>query len=317
MADSHAQTTALDDGIVAIDTGFPRPLSDASHLIVENGKAAYVDTGVNKSVPFLIDALAQQDLDIGDVDYVFLTHVHLDHAGGAGQLMARLPNATCVVHPRGARHMVDPAALVAGTEAVYGRESALEMYGTIVPIEAKRIVSPEDERWFDLNGRDVQAIYTEGHARHHYVLNDPRSNGVFSGDSFGLSYRELDTVNGEIVFPTTTPVQFDPAQAHWSVDRIMVCDPQQVYLTHYSRVRNLDRLAAEMHAGIDAYVAIARRHADDENRDQAMRDSILDYYADRLERHGFAGDRDAVWSVLGMDVELNSQGLAVWLDRGH
>ena len=97
----------------------------------------------------------------------------------------------------------------------------------------------------------------------------------------------------------------------------MACDPQQVYLTHYSRVRNLDRLAAEMHAGIDAYVAIARRHADDENRDQAVRDSIFDYYADRLERHGFAGDRAAVWSVLGMDVELNSQGLAVWLDRGH
>ena len=317
MADPHTQTTVLDDGVVAIDTGYPRPLADASHLIVENGKAAYVDTGVNKSVPFLIDELAQQDLDVGDVDYVFLTHVHLDHAGGAGQLMARLPNATCVVHPRGARHMVDPAALVAGTEAVYGRDSALEMYGTIVPIEAKRIVSPEDERWFDLNGRDVQAIYTEGHARHHYVLNDPRSNGVFSGDSFGVSYRELDTANGEIIFPTTTPVQFDPAQAHWSVDRIMACDPQQVYLTHYSRVRNLDRLAAEMHAGIDAYVAIARRHANDENRDQAVRDSIFDYFADRLERHGFAGDRDAVWSVLGMDVELNSQGLAVWLDRGH
>jgi len=122
MSGQRAQTTVVNDGIVAIDTEYARPLQDASHLIVENGRAAFVDTGVNKSVPLLLDALAQQNLDVADVDYVFLTHVHLDHAGGAGLLMQHLPNARCFVHRYGATHMIDPAKLVAGTEAVYGEE---------------------------------------------------------------------------------------------------------------------------------------------------------------------------------------------------
>ena len=315
MAGQRAQTTVLNDGIVAIDTEYTRSLHDASHLIVEKGRAAYVDTGVNSSVPLLLDALAQQDLDVADVDYVVLTHVHLDHAGGAGRLMQQLPNAKCVVHLYGARHMVDPTKLMAGTEAVYGKAETERLYGRIEPIDEKRIVIPEDEQWFALNGRPLQTINTEGHARHHHVLNDPQSKGVFSGDSFGVSYREHDTANGEIVFPTSTPVQFDPVEAHKAVDRIMACDPEQVYLTHYSRVRNLDRLAAQMHDGIDAYVRMAREHEHDDNRSAALRASLLDYYEQRLSEHGYSGDRDLILSVLGVDVDLNAQGLEVWLQR--
>jgi len=315
MPGQRAQTTALNDGIVAIDTEYVCSLRDASHLIVESGRAAYVDTGVNSSVPLLLDALAQQDLDVADVDYVILTHVHLDHAGGAGQLMQHLPNARCVVHRYGARHMVDPTKLMAGTEAVYGRAKTERVYGQIEPIDEKRIVIPEDEQWFALNGRPLQTINTEGHARHHHILNDPQSKGVFSGDSFGVSYREHDTDKGEIVFPTTTPVQFDPVEAHKAIDRIMACDPDQVYLTHYSRVQNLDRLAVQMHEGIDAYVAMAREHELDDNRSEVLRTSLLDYYEQRLTEHGYSGDRDSIFSVLGSDVDLNAQGLEVWLDR--
>jgi len=315
MLGQRAQTTALNDGIVAIDTEYSRPLHDASHLIVEKGRAAFVDTGVNDSVPLLLDALVQQDLDVADVDYVVLTHVHLDHAGGAGRLMQQLPNAKCVVHRYGARHMVDPTKLIAGTEAVYGKAEAERLYGRIEAIDEKRIVIPEDEQWFALNGRPLQTINTEGHARHHHVLNDPQSKGVFTGDSFGVSYREHDTDKGEIVFPTTTPVQFDPVEAHKAVDRIMACDPEQVYLTHYSRVQNLDSLAAQMHDAIDAYVRMAREHEHDDNRPAALRASLLDYYEQRLSEHGYAGNRDSIQSVLGADADLNAQGLEVWLDR--
>jgi hypothetical protein len=241
--------------------------------------------------------------------------VHLDHAGGAGELMRALPNATCVVHRRGAPHMIDPAKLVAGTEAVYGAEQARSIYGTIVPIEEDRIHVPEDGEWLSLNGREFQFLNTEGHARHHHVINDPQSKGVFTGDSFGVSYRELDTEKGEIVFPTSTPVQFDPDEAHISVDRIMGCEPQQLYLTHYSRVRNLDRLAAQMHAGIDAYVAMAQQHEHDDNRQQALRASLFEYYVEQLDDHGYKGGREAVAAVMSIDVELNAQGLEVWLGR--
>lgn len=312
---SHAHITTLDDGIFAIDTEYVRPLQDASHLIIEGGRGAFVDTGTNDSVPFLLDGLQQQRLDVGDVDFVFLTHIHLDHAGGAGLLMQHLPNARCVIHPRGAPHMVNPERLIAGTIGVYGEERTRAMYGDIVPIDEPRVLVADDEDWFDLNGRTMQALHTEGHARHHYVLNDPASRGVFTGDSFGISYRECDTVNGEFIYPTTTPASFDPDEAHKSVDRIMGCNPEQVYLTHYSRVRDLDRLAADMHAGIDAYVEMALANQAEPNRGERIQQAMDDYLSGRLVEHGFKGDRDATWSLLEIDIVLNAQGLVSWLER--
>ena len=144
MPAGHSHTTVLDHGIVAVDTEYARPLQDASHLIIEGGRAAFVDTGVNNSVSMLLDALRKNDLDAGDVDYLFLTHIHLDHAGGAGLLMQKLPNARCVIHPRGAPHMIDPAKLMAGTIAVYGEAETAKLYGEVLPIDAARIDVAED-----------------------------------------------------------------------------------------------------------------------------------------------------------------------------
>ncbi|MBT8081631.1 MAG: MBL fold metallo-hydrolase [Gammaproteobacteria bacterium] len=311
----RARTTVLNDGIVAIDTEYLRPLQDASHLIIEDGRCAFVDTGTNDSVPLLLDALGQQDLDVNDVDYVFLTHIHLDHAGGAGELMRHVPKARCVVHPRGAPHMIDPERLVAGTIAVYGAERTREMYGEIVPIDAARVVVANDGDVFELHGRSLRTLHTEGHARHHYVLHDAQSRGVFTGDSFGISYRELDTAHGEFIFPTTTPASFDPDEAHKSVDRIMACEPRHLYLTHYSRVEDLERLAADMHAGIDAFVELALAHKNDADRAAAIRVAMEDHLLTRVFEHGFAGDREAARAVLEIDIVLNSQGLVAWLER--
>ena len=315
MPGGRAQTTHLNDGITAVDTEYSRPLQDASHLIVQGGRAAFVDTGTNASVPLLIDALHQQDLDVADVDYVFLTHIHLDHAGGAGLLMQELPNAYCVVHPRGVAHMIDPTRLVAGTEAVYGVEQTREMYGEIQAIDESRCVVPDNEQWFDLNGRNMQALFTEGHALHHYCLNDPTSRGVFTGDSFGVSYRELDTAAGALIFPTSTPTHFDPVAAHAAVDRIMDCKPEQLYLTHYSRVWDLDRLAAAMHVGIDAYTEIAMASKDADDPQAVIQPAMANYLKTLAREHGFKGDDDALQSILEIDIVLNTKGLFSWLQR--
>lgn len=315
MPGRRAQITQLNDGILAIDTEYSRPLQDASHLIIESGRAAFVDTGNNNSVPLLIDALQQKNLDVADVDFVFLTHIHLDHAGGAGLLMQALPNARCVVHPRGAAHMIDPTRLIAGTEAVYGVAETRQLYGDIQPIAESRCDIANDEQWFDLNGRALQALHTEGHALHHYSLNDPASRGVFTGDSFGVSYRELDTAAGECIFPTSTPTHFDPDAAHVSVDRIMGCNPEQLYLTHYSRVRNLDRLAADMHTGIDAYVEMALENKDADDMQAAIQFAMAEYLKSRARAHGYRGSDDALQSILEIDIVLNAKGLVSWLQR--
>ncbi len=310
-----AQTIRFDDGIVAVDTEYTRPLQDASHLIVENGRAAFVDVGTNHSVALLLNALQQQDLDVGDVDFVFLTHIHLDHAGGAGRLMQALPNARCIVHPRGARHMAQPEKLVAGTIAVYGERRTQELYGDIVPIDASRIKQPEDGQWYSLNGRELQAFYTEGHALHHYSLHDPASHGVFTGDSFGVSYRELDTPAGACIFPSSTPTHFDPDAAHAAYDRIMVCDPQYVFLTHYSRVGHPERLAADLHDGVDAYVAMALAAKDSDDVLATLTDAMYDYLAGHARARGYDGSDDALHDILEIDTVLNAQGLHAWLQR--
>ena len=307
--------TDFDHGISAIDTGFFRPQFDASHLIVENGRAAFVDVGTNYSVPRLLDTLAQKSIPVDAVDWVLLTHVHLDHAGGAGLLLQSLPNARAVLHPRGARHMIDPAALIAGATAVYGAEEIARSYGTLVPIPAERVDIANDDHVVELAGRPLRCIDTPGHARHHYCIHDAESAAFFTGDTFGLSYREFDTANGAFIVPTSTPVQFEPEALHASIDRMMRAAPRQMFLTHYSRVDDLERLAADLHEQIDAMVRIARRHAAAPDRHARIASDLADLFIERAAAHGCAFGADRVRELLAMDIELNTQGLEVWLDR--
>lgn len=309
------RATRLEDGIIAIDTDHLRPLFDASHLIVENERAAFVDTGTNESIPRLLAVLEVNNIDVASVDYVFLTHVHLDHAGGAGLLMQKLPNAQAVLHPRGAPHMVEPKKLVRGAQAVYGEKKFAELYGEIIPLDADRIIIVEDEQSIDFAGREMHCVFTEGHARHHYVLHDPQSAGVFTGDSFGVSYREFDTAAGEFIYPTTTSIHFDPPAAHKAIDRIMGLAPDKLYLTHYSEVCGLPKLAEDMHKRIDDFVAIAKRHANDDDRTENMHASLYAYFQSELDLHGFDGSVEQINHIVEIDVLLNTMGLEFWLDQ--
>ncbi len=301
--------------IIAIDAHYIRPKLAAVHLIVENGRAAFVDTGANRSVPFVLDALKQHGLSPSTVDYVFLTHVHLDHAGGAGTLMQALPNAKCVLHPRGARHMIDPTKLVAASKEVYGERRFNSLYGDLVPIPADRVIVVEDGDRLNLSGREFEFIHTPGHANHHYCIVDKVGSVIFSGDTFGMSYRELDTENGAFIMPITTPSQFDPEAAHKSIDRLMSYQPRAIYVTHYSRVEGLTKLAADMHEQIDGYVSIAKKHAASSHRTQLMIADLTNFIFERLDRHGVSKDEAFRHELLDGDIKLNVQGLDVWLQQ--
>ncbi len=306
---------SVGEGIIAIDTEYGRPRMDASHLIVDEGHAAFVDTGTYFSVPNLLAALDAQDLDVDAVDYIILTHVHLDHAGGAGRLAAALPRARVLVHPRGAPHIIDPSALVAATKLVYGEERFSREYGEIVGIPADRVEAVEDGRRLVLGRRALEFVHTPGHALHHFCILDRESAEVFTGDTFGVSYREFDTADGEFIFPTTTPSQFDPTQLHASIDRILESRPETAYLTHYSRVRNVEKLSRDLHSDIDAFVRIARSVASEPDRVDRITSMLFDHLSARLDRHGFAGDDAQRHAVLDGDVALNAAGLHSWLSR--
>lgn len=302
-------------GIHAIDTGFVRPRFDASHLIVESGRAAFVDVGTNHSLPRLLAALERLGVAKDAVDYVILTHVHLDHAGGAGALMEHLPQAKLVVHPRGARHMIDPSKLVAGATAVYGEEEMQRSYGTLVPVPAERVLEAPDDFTLSLAERSLRFLDTPGHARHHFCVWDEASRSFFTGDTFGLAYPELTGARGPFLIPTTTPVQFEPDALHASITRLMSFQPEAMFLTHYSRVADLEPLAASLHEQIDAQVALGRSAAERADRSAYLRAAIADQFRARAAALACPITGAAFDALLALDVELNAQGLEVWLDR--
>jgi len=305
---------SLADGVFVIDTGFHRPLFDAAYLLVENGRAAFIDTGTNFAVPRLLAALADLGLAPSAVDYVIPTHVHLDHAGGAGLLMQSLPNATLLVHPRGARHMIDPQALYQGALAVYGQAEMDRAYGSLVAVPAERVQPSADGLTVALAGRPLLFIDTPGHARHHHCIWDERSRGWFTGDTFGLSYREFDTAQGAWVLPTSTPVQFEPEPLRQSIRRLLAREPAWMYLTHYGRVGDVKRLAGLLFEQIDAMVALAQAQRGAPERHAALKAGLTQLCRAQLLRHG-AEDIEAGITGLALDIELNAQGLGIWLDR--
>lgn len=305
----------LGQGIYAVDTGFHRDQFDAAYLLVQEGRAAFIDSGTNHAVPRLLASLEVLGLARDAVDCVIPTHVHLDHAGGCGLLMQALPNAQMWVHPRGARHMVDPSALWQGALAVYGQAEMERSYGELVPVPADRVHTTHDGMTLFLAGRALYIADTPGHARHHHCIWDATSRGWFSGDTFGLSYRELDTEQGPYILPTSTPVQFDPPALQASIDRLLSHDPQCMYLTHYSRVAEVPRLAALLKGQLDQMVSLAQRLREAPDRHEALKRGLLDIYTDRLLEHGTALTRAQIAELLAIDLELNAQGIAVWLDR--
>jgi glyoxylase-like metal-dependent hydrolase (beta-lactamase superfamily II) len=311
----HINVRQYEGGVSAIDTGFVRDQMAASYLVDAGPEIAFIEVGTNSTTPILMDALKSLGRKPEDVRYVIVTHVHLDHAGGAGSLMQLLPKATFLVHPYGARHMIDPTKLEAGARAVYGDQLFDKTYGTLIPVPEERVQIMEDGDEVTLGNRQLHFIDTPGHARHHFCVRDSLTNGWFTGDTFGLSYREFDTENGPFLFPTTTPIQFDPQALKESVSRLRASNPDCMYLTHYGRVDDVQRLADDMIRSVDVLVELAERYKNDTQRQQKIEDGMRDWLMAGIREHGVTlSDADCL-EVLMPDVKLNTQGIEFWLEH--
>ena len=305
-------------GISALDSGFFRKRLDAIHLIVEDGRAAIVDTGINASVPLLLEALSTKGLRPEDVDFIMLTHIHLDHAGGASQLMRLMPNAKLVVHPRGARHMADPSKLWAATVEVYGLDVATRNYGDIIPIAKERIIETPHEFTLDFRGRTFTFYDTPGHAKHQVAIHDARTGHVFVGDTCGLAYTEVETDGRRFAFPTSSPSQFEPDALHRSLDLIASLAPEAIYVTHYAQIRDVPRIIGDLHRLIDAHVDMARKVAatgvTGDARQARLMDGMAQIILGERDRQGWRLSDAEVLDVFIIDHELNAQGLSIWID---
>jgi glyoxylase-like metal-dependent hydrolase (beta-lactamase superfamily II) len=304
-------------GIVAIDSGMVRPQMAACYLLETDTAVAVVEAGNNDSAARILQVLASRGRQPGEVSHVIVTHVHLDHAGGAGKLMQQLPNATLVVHPRGVRHMIDPSRLEASARAVYGDEQFDEMYGSLLPVQEERILVMEDGDCLLVGNRSLSFMDAPGHARHHFCIWDEQTQGWFTGDTFGISYRELDTESGPFIFPTSTPIQFDPPALVASVRRMMEKQPGNMYLTHFGRVRDVKRLATDLIHSVEQFAALGERFDGHKNRQVEIESAMMAWLMERARSHGVACSDEKLREIFAGDVVLNTQGIEFWLDHGR
>ena len=299
--------------ITCIDTQLHRPNMVACYLIEHDGMAGFIDTGVGNNVPMLINLLKRKGISLDSVAYVMPTHVHLDHAGGAGRLMQELPNAKLIMHPRGARHMIEPERLQAGSMAVYGEKLYQEIFGELVPVPPHRVIEVGDGYELDFNGRKLIFLDTPGHARHHYCIYDALSSGIFSGDTFGASYSELNAGRIPFIFPPSTPVQFDPIAWKETLERLMTLQPKRIFVTHFGMHENVGLLVKLLKQMIEQYVEIAEEVKESDNPAEKISDGIMRLSINMLLDNECGLDIDQIKSLLHMDMVLNGQGLAHWL----
>ncbi len=309
--------TLVAPNIYCIDTGFEREQFDATYLIIGKQSVAFIDSGTNYSVPRFLQTLQELHISVEQVKYIILTHVHLDHAGGAGLLMQACPNAHLAVHPRGSRHMIDPTALRAGAVGVYGEDIVQQSYGELQAIDAVRVLEVGEGFELKLDDRVLHILDTPGHAKHHIAIWDPLSQGVFTGDTFGLSYREFDTEAQAFIMPTTTPIQFDPEALKDSVTRIAALEPVCIFPTHYSRVDGVERLKRLFLDQLDEIVSLAKSIESRPNRHQELKDGMAKIHIKYLKSMGCAMNDEQIIDFLKIDLELNALGIGHWLDKSQ
>ncbi len=308
----------LGNGVFCIDAGLYRHSQVACYLVTQADQAVLIDTGTSHTLPQIEALLTTLDIPEENLKYIMPTHVHLDHAGGAGTLMERFNNARLVIHPKGARHMIDPAKLTAGAIAVYGEEEFLRHFGDLLPVPEERITLATDGLELELAGRRFTILDTPGHANHHYCVFDHGTRSFFSGDTFGLSYREFDVDGQPFLFAPTTPVAFEPEKWAKSLDRLMGYQPRGMYLTHYGRVGDPERLVSEIKGNIRDLAEAALLHEAEEpgsHREARIKADIEERLLDEIRVHGCALERERQLSLLAMDIHLNAQGLEIWLVR--
>lgn len=289
----------------------------AAYLRVAGDECMFVEAYTAHALPHLLAALEAHGKKPAQVRWVVVTHAHLDHAGGASALLAACPNATLLAHPRAARHLIDPGKLVASATAVYGEERFAAIYGRIDPIPSERVRALEDGESFELGGAKMRVFHTAGHARHHFVVDDPTLATVYTGDTFGLVYPRLQRA-GRFAFPSTSPTDFDPVEARKSVARVLALGEQAACPTHFGEVGDLGAIAAQLDRWIDRAAGWLDDAAASDAPMGTLESTLVDLWRRALEDEaaaiGLTLDEDD-WKLLDLDVELNAQGIAFVADR--
>ncbi|NBV49664.1 MBL fold metallo-hydrolase [bacterium] len=298
---------------VTIDCHYQFPQFAAAFLKTKSGKSVLIENNTSHAIPFLLDALIKSGGAPDQVDFLIVTHAHLDHAGATGQLMQLFKNAQLIAHPKAARTLINPERLVESAERVYGQSQFEQLYGQIAPVPAERTIAVQDGDAIQWQGETFQFFFTEGHASHHCCVAIPESGEVFTGDAFGLCYPSISG-KAPFHFPSTSPVDFDHAKAAMSIDKILSTQSRGAFLTHFGWVQDLTERGQLLKQHLDFHQELIEKsevqQVEDEQLESWMLRELQQYFEDQLDRCGVQKSQQ-VLDILKMDIHLNAAGLTI------
>ncbi|SFE35465.1 MBL fold metallo-hydrolase [Alteribacillus iranensis] len=251
----HKPTELIDD--IWISDGFDlhMPGRTGTYIINEE-ELAIIDTGPSLSVPYIKESIEFLGRDLTDVRYIIVTHVHLDHAGGAGLLIKDCPNAKVVVHPRGAKHLAHPERLIQGAKAVYGSQFD-SFFAPVYPVDEDKIMTASHEETISLSKeRTLTFLNTPGHANHHFSMVDSKSKGIFTGDTIGIQYYEGKRLGKEMYVPTTSPNHFDPDKMLESLSLLLSYKPTRIFFGHYGMTTHISEVKRQIESWIPIFMEL-------------------------------------------------------------
>ncbi|MFS0861301.1 MBL fold metallo-hydrolase [Fredinandcohnia sp. 179-A 10B2 NHS] len=314
--------TQLNERIFLIDAhDLGRQARTGSYIIKED-KITIIETSASPSIPYILEGLKQLEIDPLDVEYVIVTHIHLDHAGGAGLLLDHCINAKLVVHPKGARHLADPSRLIAGARAVYG-EAFDDLFNPIIPIAEQKILVKDDSERLEIGVNCTLVFYdTPGHANHHFSIYDPVSNGIFTGDTVGIYYHELTNENIDFFLPSTSPNQFNPEAMQDSIEKIKNLQISAIYFGHYGMSTNVDEVFKQLQYWLPIFVNVGKNIYEGypaatvvEKKDK-IKEELMTAISNHLDQFHIPRDHD-VYEILHLDLDVCSMGIVDYLSKQY
>lgn len=273
-----------------------------------------VETGPSPSVPRVLAGLEELEIQKEKVAYVVLTHIHLDHAGGAGLLLQECPNAQVIVHEKGKRHLADPSRLIQGAKAVYG-EAFDELFDPILPIPEERLETKTDGDKLTLSKNRKLTFYdTPGHAKHHLGIHDSLSNGIFTGDTAGIRYHQTEDHGLTFYLPTTSPNQFDPDAMLDCINRFRDMNPSCLYFGHFGKTEDPDQTFDQVSSWIPVFVSEAKDALEQGQGLEGVQQRLHNRVSSYLEDKGIPQNHE-VYEILKLDIDVCSMGLADYLKK--